>query len=275
MKLCLDSLTLTDTEPVDLIRSARKAGFDLVSLWVQPPSLFPSQLVTRAKAKACAAALADTGISVGPLEVFDLSSAESVKSYRPALELGAQLGAKTASAINVRNADPAEVSELFAQLAEIAGEYGLGVTLEPLAMFATSTLAEARGIIRSSGVEAGIVLDAFHLVRMGGTAADVRSMGPDLIRHIQLCDGPASVSVERAHYESVNERLYPGDGEFRLAELLGDAPTDISWGIEAPSRRRAEAGISAEQQALEVMGAMRRVIDKIPAARHSLDKGSG
>jgi sugar phosphate isomerase/epimerase len=275
MKLCLDSLTLTDTEPVDLIRSARKAGFDLVSLWVQPPSLFPLQLVTREKAKACAAALADTGIFVGPLEVFDLSSVESVKSYRPALELGAELGAKTASAINVRNPDPAAVSDLFAQLAELAREYGLGVTLEPLAMFATATPAQARDIIRSSGVKAGIVLDAFHLVRMGGTAADVRSMGPDIIQHVQLCDGPASVSVETAHYEAVNERLYPGDGEFRLVELLSDAPTNISWGVEAPSRRRADAGIAAELQALEVMAAMRRVLDQISAAKKSVNKGSG
>jgi sugar phosphate isomerase/epimerase len=271
MKLCLDSLTLTDTEPVDLIRSARKAGFDLVSLWVQPPSLFPLQLVTEAKERSCAAALADSGISVGPLEVFDLTSAEAVKSYRPALELGARLGAKTASAINVRNPDPAKVSELFAQLAELAGEYGLGVTLEPLAMFATSTLAQARDIVRSSGVEAGIVLDAFHLVRMGGTPADVRSIEPGLIRHIQLCDGPASVSVDRAHYESVNERLYPGEGEFRLVELLSDAPADISWGVEAPSRRRAESGMSAELQALEVMEATRRVIEKIHAARATPD----
>ena len=199
--------------------------------------------------------------------MFDLSSAEAVKSYRPALELGAQLGAKTASAINVRNSNLSEVSELFAQLAELAGEYGLGVTLEPLAMFATSTLAQAREIIRSSRVEAGIVLDAFHLVREGGTAADVRAMEPGLICYVQLCDGPASVSVETAHYEAVNERLYPGDGEFGLAELLLDAPTDISWGVEAPSRRRAESGVSAEMQALEVIMAMRRVIAMINAAK--------
>jgi sugar phosphate isomerase/epimerase len=267
MKLCLDSLTLTNTEPMDLIRSARSAGFDLVSLWVQPPALFPLPLVNQNNAKACADALADTGVAVGPLEVFDLKSAEAVESYRPALELGARLGAKTASAINVSNQDSVAVGALFARLGEIAAGYGLGVTLEPLAMFATSTLGQARDIIRASGVDGGIVLDAFHLVRMGGTAADVRSMGPGLIRHIQLCDGPASVSEEQAHYESVNERLYPGDGEFPLLELLRDAPTDITWGVEAPSRRRAESGVSAQEQALEVIAAMRRVIDKICAER--------
>jgi sugar phosphate isomerase/epimerase len=244
-----------------------------VSLWVQPPPIFPLQLVTQAKAKACAAALAETGIAVGALEVFDLSPAAAIQSYRPALELGAQLGAKTASAINVRNPDPVEVSDLFAQFAELAGEYGLGVTLEPLAMFETSTLAQARDIIRTARVDGGIVFDVFHLVRKGGTVADVRAIEPGLIRYIQLCDGVASVaSPEAMRYEASYERLYPGDGVFPLVELLRDAPTNIAWGIEAPSRRRAESGMSAEMQAQEAMAAVRRVIDKIPAATKSLGR---
>lgn len=272
MKLCLDSLTVTDTEPVDLIHAARSAGFDLVSLWVQPPPIFPLQLLTQAKVHACKAALAQTGICVGPLEVFDMRSAEAIESYHPALELGAELGAKSASAINVRNADPVAVSELFARFAELAGEYGLAVTLEPLAMFETSTLAQARDIIRASRVDAGIVLDAFHLVRKGGTVADVRAMEPGLIRYVQLCDGVASVSQEAMRYEASYERLYPGDGAFPLVELLSAVPTDISLGIEAPSRRRAESGVSAEMQAKEAIAAARRVIDKVPGAQKSVGR---
>ena len=272
MKLSLDSLTLTDTEPTELIRAAKSAGFDQVSLWVQPPPIFPKQLVTPANAKACMAALADTGMTVGALEVFVLSSAEAVESYRPAMELGARLGGKTASSINVGNADPVKVGELFAQFAELAREYGLGATHEPLAMFETKTVAQAREVVRAARMDAGIVVDAFHVVRAGGTAADVRALDPKLIWHVQLCDGPAAVPPEGASYESTCERLYPGDGEFGLAELFRDAPTDVSWGIEAPSVRRAKAGMSAEQQAHEAMAAMLRVIDQIPAAKKSLGR---
>lgn len=271
MQLCLDSLTVNDTEPADLIRAARSAGFDLVSLWAQPPSIFPLQLVTPAKLAACQSALAETGIQVGPLEVFDLTSAEAVDSYRPALELGARLGARTASAINVRNTDPVAVSALLARFAELAREYGLGVTLEPLAMFATSTLAQARDIIQAAGVDVKIVVDAFHVVRKGGTAADVRAIDPSLMGHIQLCDGVIPVSAEQMRYEASYERLFPGDGDFPLVELLCHAPTDISWGIEAPSRRRADSGMSAQSQAQEAISAMRRTIDRISAA--NLQKG--
>jgi sugar phosphate isomerase/epimerase len=272
MKLSLDSLTVADTPPAELVRAAKSAGFDQVSLWVQPPPIFPLQLVTPANLKACMAALAETGVGVGALEVFVLSSAEAVKSYRPALELGARLGGKTASTINVGNADQAKVGELFAQFAELAREYGLGATHEPLAMFETSTLAQARDIVRAARMDAGIVLDAFHLVRAGGTVSDVRALEPKLIWHVQLCDGTAAVSPEGASYEASCERLYPGDGEFPLVELFRDAPTNISWGIEAPSVRRAKAGMSAEQQAHEAMVAMLRVIDQIPAAKKSLGR---
>lgn len=267
MKLCLDSLTVTDNEPVDLIRAARSAGFDLVSLWVQPPPIFPRALLTPEKAQACRAALAETGISVGPLEVFDLSSAEAIRSYRQALELGASLGAKTASAINVGNPDFSSVVDLFAQFAELAGEYDLGVTLEPLSTFSTSTLAQARDIIRAANVDARIVLDVFHLVREGGTVADVHAMEPGLIGYIQLCDGALSASREATQYEAACERLYPGEGAFPLVELLREAPTDIDWGIEAPSVRRATSGMSAEALAKEAMAAVRRTIDDISAAK--------
>lgn len=267
MQLCLDSLTLSNTEPTELIRSAKRAGFDLVSLWVQPPPIFPAALVTREKAKSCAAALADTGIRVGPLEVFDLSSAEAIESYRPALELGAQLGAQTASAINVGNRDQAAVSALLARFFELAREYGLNVTFEPLATFATSTLAQARKIVRDSGVDVGIVLDLLHLVREGGTAEDVRAVEPGLIRYVQVCDGPAAMAREQMPVEAAYDRLYPGEGVFPLVELLADVPKNVNWGIEAPSQKRVAKGESAQTQAIEAMAAVRRLIENILAAR--------
>lgn len=258
MEICLDSLTLTDTEPAELIRCARAAGFDRVSLWVQPPPLFPLQLVTQSNAASCAAALSATGMRVGPLECFDLASAAAVQSYRPALELGARLGATSASAINLGNTDPSQVSELLAQFAALAAEHGLQTNFEPLATFATSTLAQAMGQIRAARADIGIVFDVFHFVREGGVVEDLRAVPAGLIRHIQLCDGALDASPETTLYEAVHERLYPGDGAFPLHELLAGLPEPVTWAIEAPSRRRAEQGVSAEAQAKEAIAAVRR-----------------
>lgn len=88
-RLSLDSLTLTDTHPQVAIRAAADAGFDYCSLWVQAPPLFPSALLSPDKESECAAAIADTGIAVQTLEVFDLASPAAIDTYKQQLELGA------------------------------------------------------------------------------------------------------------------------------------------------------------------------------------------
>ncbi len=266
MKLSLDCITLTNTTPQDLIRSAGAAGFDLVSLWVKPPARYPLQLVTPAIERECAAVLSDTNVSVHTLESFDISSAADVESHRPILDLGARLGAKAAAALHIRNTNLAEVGDSLGAFVALAGEYGLGVNIEPIAMCQTATLAQARDLIRSAGVDAGIIFDVYHLVRTGGSVQDLRSIDPALIRYVQANDAPATVTPEVMRYEAAEERLYPGDGEFPLVELLSAAPTDVPWGIESPSLRRARSGMSAQAQATEGMTAMRRLIGKIECA---------
>jgi sugar phosphate isomerase/epimerase len=213
--------------------------------------------------KECLAALSDTGIRVQALEVFDLTSAHDIESYYPALEMGARLGAKAAVAINARNPDRAEVSDLLAAFFELAAECGLGVNVEPIALCPTSTLAHARDLIYAARVDVGIVLDIYHLVRARGGAPEIRAIQPGLIRHVQINDGVASPSAETIYIEATEERPYPGDGVFPLTELLSATPSNIPWGIEAPSRRRAESGMSAESQAKEAWAALRQVINSV------------
>jgi sugar phosphate isomerase/epimerase len=262
VQFCLDSLTLTDTEPTALIRAAASAGFDLVSLWVQPPPLYPRALVTREKANDCLKALEETGVRVACLEAFDLSSSIAVESYRPALELGARLGATTALAINMHNTDAARVADLLASFAESARQFGLRVALEPLSGFATSRLAQVRELVLQVGAdnEVGIVFDVYHLMRSGESPTEVAATAPQLFWHVQLSDGVACVTAEQALLESWQERLYPGDGVFPLAELLQHLPRAGTWSIEAPRLQRALAGMSPAEQALEAMAAMRRAV---------------
>ena len=261
--LSLDCLTLTDTAPCDLIGSASAAGFDLVSTWVNPPAAYPKQIVTRAMERQCAALLADTGVSIHSLKVFDLVSEGSIQACRPALELGARLGGKAALAIHAANPDRAHVVELLATFVGVAAEYGLGVNLEPIAMGRTRTLADARDLIRDAGVDAGILLDTYHLMRVGGCVQDIRAIEPGLIRYVQINDGPAHVPHETMHVEAREERLYPGAGVFPLVELLRAAPANVPWAIETPSVRRARSGMSAPIQAQEAMSALRRLLDAV------------
>ena len=258
--LSLDCLSLTDTGPAEIIASASAAGFDLVSLWFQAPSAFPSALVTKANAADCASALADCGMAFQSVEVFDLVSEQAIDAYRPALELGARLGGRNALAIHYTNPDRSHAADLLALFAGVAGEYGLGVIVEPVAMGTTATLSQARDLIRVAGVDAGILFDTWHLVRSGCGVEELRKIEPGLIRYVQVNDGAIAVPREDWVAESLGERLYPGEGEFPLAELLSAAPKDVPWAFECPSVRRAAAGMTAREQAVEAMARMQELL---------------
>jgi sugar phosphate isomerase/epimerase len=259
-RLSLDSLTLTDTQPQAAIRAAAEAGFDACSLWIIPPPLFPAALLTPDKERECAAILADTGMEVIALEVFDLHSMAGVEECRPLLAMGARLGGKAALAINYSNADRVETAEILAKFAETATDFGLATNLEPVAGGKSQTPAEALDLIRASGADVGICLDPHHLIRSGGTVADVAALNPGLVRYVQLCDGPVPQPPAIAATEAVCERLYPGDGDFPLLDFLRAAPRDVPLGVECPSLSRARAGASAFDQASEAMAAIRRLL---------------
>ena len=256
-------MTLTDTHPQDAIRAASEAGFDACSLWIIPPPLFPSPLVTQEKERECAAVLADSPIEVIALEVFDLYAMSAADDCRPMLEMGARLGGKAALAINYSNPDLVETAEILARFSEVAADFGLATNLEPVAGGKTQTLAAARDLIRASGADVGICLDPHHLVRAGGSVADIAAMEPGLIRYVQLCDGPLSQPPEITGTEAVCERLYPGDGDFPLLDFLRAAPRHATLGIECPSLSRMQAGRSALEQAREGIAAMRRVLAQL------------
>lgn len=262
-KFSLDSLTLTDTCPQDAIRAAAAAGFDACSLWIIPPALYPSPLLTPAIERECAAIIADTGIEPIALEVFDLYSIAGVETVKPLLEMGARLGGKAALAINYSNADRAESAEILARFAEAAAGFGLATNLEPVAGGKSQTLAQAQDLIRASGADVGLCLDPYHLFRAGGSIADIGTIAPGAIRYVQLCDGPIPQPEEIAMTEAVCERLYPGDGDFPLVDFLRAAPRDVIFGAECPSLSRAQSGASALEQAKEVLAKMRALLAQV------------
>ena len=262
-RLSLDSLTLTDTTPMALIAAAAAAGFDTISMWVQEPALYPSPTCTAARLGDCLRLLADSQVAVETIEVFDLHSPGALDSYRPALERGARLGAVTALVLNYSNPDRAMSADLLARFAAMAREHGLGTNLEPVAGGKTHTLVQARDLILASGADVGITLDPHHLIRGGGSLADMAEIPAGMIRYVQLCDGPAVIAPELAPTEAIADRLYPGEGDFPLVEMLRLAPGDVTIGIECPSLTRVRAGRSPTEQAIEARAAMEAVLAKI------------
>ncbi|MFA7587118.1 MAG: TIM barrel protein [Novosphingobium sp.] len=259
-RLSLDSLTLTDTAPPVAIRAAAEAGFDACSLWIISPALYPSPLVTPQNERECAAAIAESGIEVIALEVFDLHSMAGVEAARPLLEMGARLGGKAVLAINYSNPDRGETAEILAAFAEAAAGFGLATNLEPVAGGKSETLSEAVDLIRASGADVGLCFDPHHLIRAGGGLADLQAVDPALIRYVQVCDGAIPQPAELARTEAVCERLYPGDGHFPLIDLLRATPRDVTIGIECPSVSRAHSGVAPLDQAREALAKLKKLL---------------
>jgi sugar phosphate isomerase/epimerase len=247
----MDHLTMLDVSPPDLVTIARKVGFDSVSPRVvaSTPDEEPWPMNAGSPMlEETARRLDDTGIRVLSVEVVRIDLDTKREDYEPALEAGAQLGARYVT-VNSDDPDIERASETFAALTAEARLYGLRPLIEPIIYTRVSNLDEAIYIAERSGV-GGVLLDTLHFRRYGGRLEQLRSLNPDLLSYVQLCDAPLappsglprprtlprgqSTDGTDLQLESRAMRLLPGDGELPLAEFLAALPEGIPVSVEAP-----------------------------------------
>jgi len=260
--ISLDCLTLLDQPAPELVRIAGRTGYAMVSLWVQEPILPFGALASPSDESTLLRTLAETGVGVGNLEVFNLASDHPIDAFEPALAFGARLGAKTATAIDYGDRSTAEIAERLAGFCRLAASYGLGVNVEPISMSRTATVRDAATLIRAAGSpDCGIVLDMLHFVRTGSSLADLAALEEETIRYVQLCDGPIPVDEDHFAVEATEERLDPGEGDFPIAAVLERLPERVQLAVEVPAfRRRRALGIGAERHAALAMEAALKLL---------------
>jgi sugar phosphate isomerase/epimerase len=192
----------------------------------------------------------ETGVKLGNMECFNLTPEVVPEDFRPAVALGAELGATSLVAINAWDPERSRALDNFVALSRIAAEFGMKANVEFISMGKIRTLEEAVAFVIDSGEpNVGVTVDVLHLVRTGGTAADMRKVDPNLIGYVQICDGPAGLAREEWNDEGFEQRQVPGEGEFPLADIVAAIPSGVTVGIEVPQRSRREAGVSAGERA--------------------------
>jgi sugar phosphate isomerase/epimerase len=260
--ISLAPLTVLELDPAELVSCAASAGYDAVGLRLlrvtdtepQRPTIGVTPLIRDVRRR-----LDDSGLRLLDIEVVRLTPDTRVRPHFTAfLETGAYLSASEVL-VTGYDSDHTRVADKLAELAELAGEYGLTPNLEPMPWTGVKNLQQGAAIMAACGhANVGLLVDAIHYERALNTPADLSSLPAEWIRYAQICDAVAERPQTEAElmHQGRNARLFPGDGCIDLVSMLRALPPDVPISVEAPVTWRA----SPLERARAAQRAARRVV---------------
>jgi len=243
LKFSLAHLTLLEREPAELTEIAARAGYDFVSFrpiaFGTPNEPLYPLATDRSMFKRARSALAATGLQLLDIELARLCRETPVKSYLPALETAAQLGARHVLS-SAWCDDRAYVLDQLIELCELAKPLGLTVDFESMPFSDVKTLVQAASLVRDSHCEnAGVCIDTLHFDRGGCHVADIEPLPQSWFHYAQISDGPQPYSTQTDDLKHVarEARLYLGEGGIDVRAILSRLPP-IPYSIELPNAQR-------------------------------------
>ena len=238
MGLGVAHLTALELAPQALVRQAASAGFSAVGLLLHPAmagGLAYPVLAGSAQLRELQITLLGEGVRVYDVEFVELRPDVAVGSFAWLLEAAAELGA---TCLTVSGDDPLHDRLLgnFAGLCELAQGFGIRVDMEFMRWREIGSLEQALAIISQAGqANAGVLVDALHLYRSGGSAQALAAANPAWLNALQLCDAPLAAPPEAGIIAEAREgRLPPGQGELPLLELLHVLAPKTAISVEMP-----------------------------------------
>jgi sugar phosphate isomerase/epimerase len=266
MVLALDHLTAIDAAPLDLVSLAVEVGCAAVCLFLHPMAVLPRlpsvDLVgDLAARRALKARCDDLGVGIELAYPFTLTGRIDLADFIPALDAAAELGVRAANILNF-DREPARRADRFAGFCDLARARDLGVAVEFFPGCQVRTLADALDLTAPIGRpgQVGVNLDLLHLVRSGGTYAEVAAAPPGLILYAQLSDGPVTRAEADWAWEASFDRLPPGEGAFDLSGFLAVLPADVRLTVEVPREAATAAGVSARARVEQAVEGARRAL---------------
>lgn len=233
--------------PAASIAAARDAGFAGVGIRIaprRPGEAFPVRIVgDRTAMRAIREQARDAGVAITNVQAYQFFPDTRWEDLQSIVATAHALGAPVILAYSF-DPDESRFLALFARYCEEARAAGIRVAVEFLPYSRIRGLQDALNVIERSGAtNAGVVVDALHLERSGGTPADVRRVEAGRIALAQLCDiqrAPRPAAEAELIAEARTARLPPGDGDLPLLDLLDALPEDVDIEYEvAPAARAA------------------------------------
>lgn len=240
--ICVSHLTALDAEPELMVETAARAGFEGVGLRIFPPRHAPDLYPITGdvgRTRELRRRADDLGIRIFEAESFGIGADFSPAPYARALETAAMLGAGVVVSAGI-DEDAGRLAANYRWLAEAAAAHGIMMVMEFMPYRGMRTLPDALAMHAAvDHPNAKLLLDAIHLSRSGAGVAEIAAI-PDrsIIGHFHICDAPAEPppALDDKLVESRTGRLYPGEGNLPLAELVALLPPGCSISLEAPHR---------------------------------------
>jgi sugar phosphate isomerase/epimerase len=259
-------LTIPEAGHVGLIDAASQAGFGAVGMKLvrREGDAIPPLVGDAAQIREVKRAIRITGTGVLEMGAIWLSPDYDRGKVEPALALGAELGALFVIAVGA-DPDRTRLVENLRDLVMLASGYGISTAIEFTAYTEIRTFADARDVARAVG-RPGIklLLDALHFQRSGGSPAELAERANDEVAIFHLCDAPAPAPADLAK-EGRTDRLFPGEGQLPLIEMLRAMPASVRLELEVPCLRLA--GSDVHVRAKIAADATKRVLDQLAASQ--------
>lgn len=260
--LSLAAGVLPDFPPEAIVDAAGQAGFSMVGLTVQPER-WTAETTRRVRERLDAWRLTLLDVEV----VWIPEGGRLDDGHRRIVDVGVELGAQNLLVVS-SEPDVGRSAAALQRLCEWAEPAGMRVALEFLMLTPIRALDQAHGVVRACGHPlAALLVDALHLERAGHRPEALRTIDPQLLRYVQLCDGRSACTTTPAGYleDAVDLRSAPGEGELPLAALLDVLPADIPLSLEVRSRRYRERFPDAAARAAAIRERTLRFLDSVGA----------
>lgn len=267
--LTLGWLSILDADPFEVVDAAGKGQFRSVSLRLtgrRRVDPFKQIIGHSSVLDELAVRLADSGLRLSNVSTYHLSPDVTLDLLEPVVEATARLTCDTILA-TCTDDDHARWLDFMARYCDVARKHGIRIALEFVPFSQAQSVRIAERLVAACGADNfGIVADALHLARSGGTPAELASVDPQRIFFAQICDAPAHAPRDGSLADEARTgRLYPGEGDLPLGDFLDALPPGLEIECEVPVA--AHRGLTPAEQAVRAGRAVRAYLDRHFAAR--------
>lgn len=266
-RLALDHITVADTTPIELVDIAHATGCAAICLFMEPMAVLPHMpafdiYADRQARLALKARMEALGVGLDLAYPFTLAGRTEIEAFIPALECAAELEARMVNVL-AYDRDPARRADKFAAFCDLAARFDLPVAVEFYPPSQVPSLAQALALVKSAGHpgRVGINVDLLHLMRSGGSVAELAAAPAGYIFYGQICDAPAQCLEPSLDFEASSQRRLIGDGALDVAGFLAALPVDCPLSVELPQELAIQGGVARMMRAQKAVESARKVLD--------------